>query len=578
MNIKTFDETELIDGFNKYESTILKANNISDVKKSLPDLNKKFTIETYLEEMEPIDRGDEFVDFINKNKHKKYCVIGDYDCDGIMATVIMTYGLILSGCDTTYTIPDRFEDGYGMHKRQVDIAKQNGAEVIVTVDNGITANETIDYAHSLGLTVIVTDHHTPQGVCNGDIVIDPFYNNDKFKMISGATVAMKLIYKLYRFEYPVDHPPSPFISTFACMAYFTVFSDVMPMLGENRIMVDVCTKEVNEDIYRSKSFIRRLSEMIDFYVPGKKSDPYLELDSFRGFNKDNIDFYFVPVINACNRVLGNVNDLVFDIMCLFVSDYKGIPHMYSGINKKRKYMKTDLVRKHIPDENSNAIVEALVPDMWDDNYSGIVGLVASTVVEKEHKPALIGIDNPDENIVHFSGRSVSGFNLYEALSEIKTEHPELSLEFGGHAEALGAKCTKEDLPKLKQFLSDKFSNNTDNLSEIVYYKINNLDVDEIFNTFRHLLPFGNKFEFPKFYVESCISYLDKDNRTFSLKSLGHSTKIKYFDRATQEKLTHFAFKERDKKIKLILSVMQDDNNDPIFKLDQFVEEEKNVHD
>jgi len=573
MILKNFGEYPLINNFDKYQSDILGMNGITNdnISYLLPDLDQNYNIEDYLLLMERIDKGKDFVDFIKANKNHKFCVVGDYDCDGIMATSIMTYGLQLYGCDMTFTIPDRFEDGYGMHKRQIDIAKANGADIIITVDNGITANEAIDYAHSKGMKVIVTDHHTPQGHCNGDLVFDPLYNNDNFKTISGATVAMKLIYELYLDQHP-DGILDDFMRSFVCMAFFTVYSDVMPIIGENRYISLACMSYLNKYVNKSGTFINRLAKLVDYYVPGMTSDPYLNLsNSFRGFNKDNIDFYFVPIINACNRVLGDVTDLVFDIMCLFVEEYNGVPHLYSGINKKRKYMKSELIHKHKQNNNVHAVVEAVTPDMWDDNYSGIVGLVASDVVDKENKPALIGIDvRNDDDIVHFSGRSVSGFNLYQALSEIKTEHPELTLNFGGHAEALGASCKKKDIPYLQQYLSDKFINTAiQNGGEIekIKYLVDKNDLQELRKAYNRLAPFGNKFEFPKFYIEDYILYLEKETRSFSLASLGKENMIHFFDKATGQKIENFAFKERNKIMHCEISFMEDDSNNLVLKLD-----------
>ena len=566
MKIKTFFDYPHLPGFDQYQSSILGYNGITaeNIKEMLPDLNKQYDIQNYLDSMEPICKGKEFVEFIKNNKDKKYCIIGDYDCDGIMATSILCYALVCIGIDCTFTIPDRFVSGYGMKREQIDIALINKCDVIITVDNGITANDAIDYAHEHGMTVIVTDHHTPQGENHADLCIDPLYNDEKFKGISGATVAMKLAYELYK-EFNFDFI---LMEDFVAMACITVFSDVMPMLNENRIMVDAVLPYLDREVLVPGTFINRLAKLVDFYVPNRGTDPYLNLDgTFRKFNKDNIDFYFVPIINATNRVLGDVTDLVYDIMSLFVQEYNGIPHLYSGINKKRKFMRTELLRMYKPHPESNAIVEALHPSKFDDNYSGIAGLVASDVATSENKPALIGIDL-DEPIIHFSGRSVGGFNLYGALEEIKNEHPELNFSFGGHAEALGAACTKEEIPLLEQYLSEKFTGVTVEEIEPTYFEMG--DISFIKDAYVSLWPFGNKFVFPQFYVEDHIGFMNKDDRTFTFKKYGPYTPVKYFSNEVQNKLADYAFKHRDKKVKCIISFMEDENNQIMLKLEKIL--------
>lgn len=567
MKIKKIQDYPLIGSLNQYKSMLLGYNNIAeeDIKHILPDLSQTlYSISNYLIDMEPIENGKEFVEFIKNNKNKKMFIIGDYDCDGILATVILSKALSLSGVEVSFIAPDRFIDGYGMKISHIDQAKFNNAEIVLTVDNGITAFDAIKYAKSKELKVIVTDHHTPQGYNPADIVIDPLYNNELFKGISGATVAMKLAYLLYK-EFNFDYS---FMKDFVSLAAITCLSDVMPLINENRILIKAGLSHLNQQVYIQDSFIFRLAVMLSFYNPKLDSDPYLLLDdTFRHFNKPNIDFYFVPIINAINRVIGDVNEIIYDIMLLWEQPYDGDPTFYINNNRKRMYMKKDLLREHKKDPTKLAVVEALKVSKFDDNYAGIVGLVAAGITESENKPALIGIET-DEDIVKMSGRSVSGFNLYQALTEIKNEHSELTFTFGGHAEALGAAIKKNELLLVEQYLGEKFSLVDKKETEQILFELDN--PTEVVQLYYGMKPFGNRFEFPKFYLESTIIFCDTKEREFTVKALGSSYPIKYFDKDTGSKIFEIATKNRTETMKMILSVIEDEIGVVKFKLDKLL--------
>lgn len=569
MKILRFMDFPRIEGFDIYQSAVLGYNKITtkeDCEKILTDYNKFIDVNKYLKRMKRLIAEKEFITFIKSLDKTKdvICVIGDYDCDGIFATVIMVYALMLCGYKVIFTIPDRFEDGYGMHKRQVDIGLENGATVFITVDNGITTNDVIDYIHQKKARCLVTDHHTPQGENNADVCIDPLYNKDEVDYISGACVAMKLAVALQE-EFKFD---IRFVYDFIALAYLTTYSDQMPIRDENRWLIQAGERYCNAQVNIKDSFINRLAKMLDFYNETKKSDEVLELDCYKGFNKDTNDFDLIPKINAMNRVLGDVTDLPYDIMCLWGAEYNGIPHFYSGINKKRKYMKSELINKHKVIKDRKAIVEVLQPDLWDDNYSGIAGLAASDAVENEHIPALIGVDHlnsKDTDIMHFSGRTPSGFNLFKALTEIKTEHPELKLNFGGHAEALGASCMKCEIPLLEQYLGEKFSVVPVEDREETYFEPDAYQY--MLDAYLSLWPYGNKFEFPKLYIESEIDNLQFKSLVLKDKRLQRKP-IYFFFKEDYSKLK--TAKDNNKKVSLVIGFMQNDNNDVVLRLDKII--------
>ena len=571
MKIKKFTDYERIPGFDIIQSAVIGYNKLDKDtwQNILTDYNQFITPEKYLNKMSRLKKAKLFVSFIKSldKENDIICFVGDYDCDGIFATVILVYALMLCGYKVIFTIPDRFVDGYGMHKRQVDIGLSNGATIFITVDNGITANDVIDYIHEKGAKCIVTDHHTPQGENNADLCIDPIYDDEEFKEISGACVAFKLAVELQE-EFGFD---MKFLKDFLCLAYITTYSDQMPIVGENRWLVQAGERYFNNQLTLGEpdgkvNFIYRLAGMLDFYKQETKTDAVFDLNTFKGMNKSTADFYLIPKINALNRVIGDVTDLPYDIMCLWSSEYNGIPHFYSGINNRRKYMKTELIQKHkvIPDRK--AIVEVLQPDLWDDNYSGIAGLAASDAVEKENIPALIGVDklnSTDETRMTFSGRTPAGFDLFQALTEIKQEHPDLSLEFGGHAEALGASCIKKEIPLIEKYLGEKFEKVPKEEIEVTYFDVDTYQYME--QAFLSLWPYGNRFEFPKFYLRTKIDRVGFHEFTVKDSRLKYN-RIKYYFRTEEEKLNKIL--KDDHYAELYFSFAYDDNNNVILKLDK----------
>jgi single-stranded-DNA-specific exonuclease len=302
--------------------------------------------------------------------------------------------------------------------------------------------------------------------------------------------------------------------------------------------------------------------------PGTASTVDLGLDgTYRDFNKENIDFYFVPMINAANRVLGNVNSLIYDIMTLFSHDYAGYPHVYRDLNKERKFMRTEMLRLHKKNDSTQAIVEALYPNPSDGNFMGISGLVASDIVESEGKPTLIGIEH-ENGIVHFSGRSVPGFDLYSALDEIKKSHPEIDFKFGGHAEALGMSCNKNVIPTMQTLLSEEFTKSGKHEEAEIYYDLGG-SLQNVKELFMRYYPFGSGFEFPRFYIEGLVGFCNFSKRTFTMPDISRNEEITVFSKADYDKVVTIATKKRSELIKMEFSLSCDDRGEIYLKADKF---------
>lgn len=552
-----------IAGTDKYLTAILEYNKKTKTNLNwlLPDKTKLlnfYSFDTYFKNMEKLDGTDSFIQFVMENKNLPSVCISDHDCDGIMACVICTVGLSEFGLNITHISTDRFNTGYGMKKDMIDWVVNNGIKVIYTVDQGITCNDVIDYAHEKGIKVCVTDHHNGLVKCNADCIVNPCYYENKtfFKTISGATVILKLIYELYKSQGLYLN----LINDLAFLAGITCLSDCMPLINENRILYH-CTMEYgnqNSKYLGDSTYIERISNLLSFNM--RPDLDYIDNIPIKHFNKTTVDFYFVPVVNALNRVVGYVDELINDLIDLFYQFVNTPVGAYSHVNKERKTMKLDMIENHIID-NYSVCVEAFPSDPLV-NYSGICGLVASDVVENEKRPALIGIHPTKGNIIKFSGRSVPGYSLYELLLRVQQKYPELKLQFGGHAEALGASIPQENLDLFREKVSELYSQDSFEINE-EYFLLDNADT--WVKIFKKYGPFGNKFELPRFYANTTVQYCNKDKKQFTLKNCGRS-EILCYSKVDLEYIMRLATKHRDLNIECILEIIYDETGDIRFKL------------
>jgi len=556
--------------FNKYQTAILQYNNIpiDDVMKYIPDTKYSYLFEEYYNMMEILDGTNEYINFILQNKNKKFIAITDHDNDGIFACVNLVLPLAMLGIDISYMPTDRFNGGYGMKKENIDKAIECGAEVIITADQGITTLDAIKYAHEKGLLVCCTDHHNGNEFNEADVVVDPCYylNKTQFKEISGATVVLKLNYCLYKYL----NMDTAVFDDLGFLAGVTVLSDCMPLIGENRILYKAMITRANE-LKDINSVIHRISELLGFYDVERDEDGNVitEFIEIKNFNKTNLDFYFIPVINAVNRVEGNVTDLVTALIDAFYGEVNCASDYFININNRRKEMKMELLSEWEKSYDSSVIVDAIKIDSID-NYSGIAGLVASDLVEEEHKPALIGIDQGQE-ILHFSGRSLPGYNLYNLLAKVQKNHPELNLQFGGHDEALGAAIPRENLQDLRDYLDEEFVNEGFEYEE-VFYRLD--DPYAWMNLFRNLYPFGNKFEMPRFYIKGNVRWGNKETQTFGLVDV-HG-RFKTFSKSDLRYLTYLKFNRPDEEVELAVELCYDEDGSEIFKLINILNKKESI--
>ena len=371
--------------------------------------------------------------------HKKIRVIGDYDIDGVNATYILLEGLEKLGAEVDSDIPDRMKDGYGLNMDLIERAVKDGADTIITCDNGIAAKEEIAYAKSLGMTVIVTDHHeVPFEESEGekyyilppaDAVIDPKQADCSypFKGLCGAAVAYQLMVKLIGV---FGRSPDELSYLIENVAIATV-GDVMDLTGENRIFV--------------KEGLLRLRNTKN---PGLKA-----LIECTGLDRNHIGSYHIGfVIGPCLNAGGRL-DTAKRALALFRAkteqEAKVLAEDLKALNDSRKDMTAKAVEQAAElvenqPEGTDKVLLLYLPDC----HESLAGIVAGRIRERYWKPVFILTDAAQG--VKGSGRSIEAYHMYEGLNRCK----ELLDKYGGHKLAAGLSLKKENIAPLRRMLNE----------------------------------------------------------------------------------------------------------------------------
>ena len=429
---------------------------------------------------------------------ERICVVGDYDTDGVMSTVIAVRSLqelnkyLGTNAKISYFINHRFKDGYGISKQSIDkvLLKNPKLDTIVTVDNGIVAFDAVDYAKLKGIKILVTDHHKSlDTVPDADVLVDPTQPNDNypFKGISGSTVIWKLMQNLAKTYYPeLTHT----INSFVDFVGMSVVSDVMPMLQENRVYVKRALKIFNDEDadFKNRFGWVALKEVL---VRNKK------LQKDKHIDEQDFGFLFSPIVNAQSRVTGEANMGVELFTSKNTTHIREIAEFMVDTNEKRKELSNGATEEILHNNDFSNLPIIIVRK--DDLGDGIIGLVASKLTEKYNRPSIVFCKS-DNGVLKGSGRSIDGIDITDACRKFS----DLCLALGGHSQANGMSIKEENYDIFKEKLTDYMSTIVpEDLSNEVNAEIE-LDVHKItfdlLNEFNHYAPFGNSFEFPIFKV------------------------------------------------------------------------------
>ncbi|MDO9437073.1 single-stranded-DNA-specific exonuclease RecJ [Hydrogenophaga sp.] len=378
---------------------------------------------------------------------KSICIVADYDCDGATACAVGLRGLRLLGFDkVNYLVPDRVVDGYGLTPSIAKRVKAQGADVLVTVDNGIASLDGVRTARELGLEVIVTDHHLP-ALKDGEVVlpqdciiVNPNQPGCAFesKSIAGVGVMFYVLLALraeLRERGVFTAATQPKIDTLLPLVAMGTVADVVKLDANNRRLVSQGLKRV------------RLGAM----PPGMTA--LFNVAARKPAAATGFDFGFAlgPRLNAAGRLA----DMTLGIECLITDDglrADELARTLDGINRERKAIEGDMreqalmMAEDMFDESEEPPPALVVFD--PDFHEGVVGIVASRLKDKLHRPTFVFAASGAEGKEHElkgSGRSIQGFHLRDALDLVAKRHPGVLLRFGGHAMAAGCTIDEEHL-------------------------------------------------------------------------------------------------------------------------------------
>lgn len=351
---------------------------------------------------------------------ERMAVFGDYDADGVTATVLLTTYLKQKGANVSYRIPRREESGYGLHNDTIDAFAADGVTLVVTVDNGISAVDEVAYANSLGIDVVVTDHHQPQTELPPAVaVVDPHREDcdSEFKMYAGVGVAFKLVCAL-------EGDDDWALEQFADLVALGTLADVMPLEGENRRLVREGLDHINR--HARPGLVALAKEA------GAANRPQTSSSAV---------FTLAPRINAAGR-MGDPDMAARLLLCETEEDAELLGKTVAAFNADRQKKEQDImteVSAYI-DTHPDVMAQRVIVLSGQEWYAGVVGIIAARVLEKYGKPCILL--SICDGIAKGSGRSLPDFSLFDAIASCE----DILLNYGGHklAAGLGMEADKVD--------------------------------------------------------------------------------------------------------------------------------------
>ncbi|QCT18270.1 single-stranded-DNA-specific exonuclease RecJ [Jejubacter calystegiae] len=375
-------------------------------------------------------------------------VVGDFDADGATSTALSVLALrAFGGKQISYLVPNRFEDGYGLSPEVVDQAHARGAQMIVTVDNGISSHSGVARAHELGLPVVVTDHHLPgETLPAADAIINPNLADCDFpsKSLAGVGVAFYLMLALRAHLrdsawFEQQGLTIPNLAEFLDLVALGTVADVVPLDANNRILTWQGLSRIRAGHCRPG--IRALLEVAN-------RDP-------KRLNASDLGFALGPRLNAAGR-LDDMSVGVALLMCDNLSEARVLANELDALNQTRKEIEQGMQAEAMTlCESLSRSCDSLPAGLalyHSEWHQGVVGILASRIKERFHRP-VIAFAPAGDGTLKGSGRSVQGLHMRDALERLDTLHPGLMLKFGGHAMAAGLSLEEARFDEFRQRFS-----------------------------------------------------------------------------------------------------------------------------
>lgn len=458
---------------------------------------------------------------------KKIMIYGDYDADGVNSAALLFDVLEIFKAQVSFYLPDRISEGYGLNKTALDEIKKDGFSLIITVDNGIRSKEEVAYAKSLGLEVIVTDHHAyPEEAAElpDCLIINPAseISGYPFKYLAGVGVAFKLASALIsKAKLSEEHKNILIWRSLDLLAVGSI-TDMVPLIGENRFLVKEGLRVLNNT--------KRLG--------------LLELIKVSSLNKElkasSVGFQLGPRLNAASRIK-HANSALELLISKDEAEAQALAKDLNEKNIERQRISEEVLaaaESQIDPDNLSQLI--VVTDFSNQSWNeGVIGLVAGKISEKYYRPVLVIVkteetamaeDGKVYNLYKGSGRSIEEFNMVEALEESK----DFLYKYGGHPmaggfSALGEKQTEKFIKKIKEIANNKLAKLElfPKLKIDLELSFSDID-DEFLERINKLAPFGQSNPSPKFVTYNVkiidIVRMGFDNQHIKIKFLNHNDK------------------------------------------------------
>lgn len=468
-------------------------------------LIKEHTLEDFNDghEFNNVDEAVTLTKKMMKNKAKTI-IYGDYDCDGIMGISILKKMFDYLSYPVDYYVPSRYLDGYGININKAIEYVDKGYQFLITVDNGVCANEAIDYLVDHNVIVLVIDHHTPGEILpRANCILHPSLSKLGETTSSGAFSAFMFSRKLLG---RVD-------KYLATMAAISVISDMMPLKEYNRHLLKVVIKEYKVDEFKAISLLA-----------GDKP-----------FDEHSIGMYIAPKINSIGRMIEDtsINEIIEYFTAYQGSDLLNYFSYITSVSEERKKLSQSYAEALKDKVYPEAIVEKL------DIKEGLMGIVANSLLNIHNKPTIIFAPGSEPGILKGSARSQEGFNINEAFSKLSS----YLLTGGGHASAGGCSLKEENYEAFKKAFIDLVASSHIEVKDKEYIPLRLVDISrsslKLVQTFA---PFGMEWNAPLFKIEhiDSKSLRYSFNRQHIITSIGGGALLRGFS-FSQDKLSSYHF-------------------------------------
>lgn len=436
----------------------------------------------------------------HRRRQTRVLVIGDFDADGATSTALVVRQLRRLGfAEVEFLVPNRFEYGYGLTTEIVTVALARRPGLIITVDNGISSHDGVALARSNGVQVLVTDHHLPgEELPQADVIVNPNLTGETFpsKALAGVGVAFYVLAALTRVmsELALVNPETARVADLLDLVALGTVADLVPLDQNNRILVHQGLKRMRAG--RCVPGIRALLE-----ASGRRLDTLVAQD---------LGFHAGPRLNAAGRL----DDMTLGIRCLLTDDLveaRMLAARLAQLNDDRKMLEARMQQEALAQIDAVIAADDLPLGLSlyrDDWHQGVVGLVASRVKERTHRP-VVAFARTQDGELKGSARSVPGVNIRDVLAAVATRHPGLISRFGGHAMAAGLSLHLGQLAAFQQAFNEEVARSL-TLADVqgVIYSDGALLADElsleVAQAVRGAGPWGQAFPEPVFDGEFAV--------------------------------------------------------------------------